>query len=127
MLKRKITKVSSSVKALLKSGKSPKKFLTCKECDNVEVEVSFDTAAVTCAYCVQRQLPPPQGIKPKSDVEKFPRGWALKQRYVHIDGRVFEKGKETGEVVTTEVPKPKKEKKVTKKKVTKKKTPKRRK
>ena len=127
MLKRKLTKVSSSVKALLKSGKSPKKFLLCKECDNVEVEVSFDTAAVTCAYCVQRQLPPPVGIKPKSEVEKFPRGWALKARYVHIDGRVFEKGKDTGEVVTPEVPKQKKEKKVTKKKVTKKKTPKRRK
>jgi len=124
MLKRKITKVSSSVKALLKSGKSPKKFLTCKQCDTVEVEVSFDTGAVTCAYCVQRQVAPPEGIKPKSDVEKFPRGWALKARYVHIDGRVFEKGKETGEV---ETPKPKKEKKVTEKKVTKKKTPKRRK
>jgi hypothetical protein len=127
MLKRKVTKVSSSVKALLKSGKNPKKFLTCKECDKVEVEVSFDTAAVTCSYCVQRQLPPPQGIKPKSDVEKFPRGWALKARYVHIDGRVFEKGKDTGEVVTPEEPNPKKEKRVTKKKVTKKKTPKRRK
>ena len=124
MLKRKITKVSSSVKALLKSGKSPKKFLTCKECDKVEVEVSFDTAAVTCAYCVQRQIPPPEGIKPKSDVEKFPRGWALKARYVHKDGRVFEKGKDTGEVVTPEEPK---KKAVTKKKVTKKKTPKRRK
>jgi hypothetical protein len=127
MLKRKITKVSSSVKALLKSGKNPKKFLLCKECDTVEVEVSFDTAAVTCAYCVQRQLPPPIGVKPKSEVEKFPRGWALKARYVHIDGRVFEKGKETGEVVTPDVPTSKKEKKVTKKKVTKKKTPKRRK
>ena len=69
----------------------------------------------------------PEGIKPKSDVEKFPRGWALKARYIHIDGRVFEKGKETGEVVTPEEPKPKKEKKVTEKKVTKKKTPKRRK
>lgn len=124
MLKRKVTKVSSSVKALLKSGKNPKKFLTCKECDKVEVEVSFDTAAVTCAYCVQRQLPPPQGIKPKSDVEKFPRGWALKARYVHIDGRVFEKGKDTGEIVTPEEPK---KKMVVGKRVTKKKTPKRRK
>ena len=119
MLKRKLTKVSSSVKALLKSGKSPKKFLTCKECDKVEVEVSFDTAAVTCAYCVQRQLPPPVGIKPKSEVEKFPRGWHFKQRYVHTDGRVFCKGVETGETDTPETPK--------KKKVAKKKTPKKRK
>ena len=126
MLKRKITKVTSAVKKFLKSGKSPKKLILCKVCDTVEVEVSFDTAAVTCAYCVQRQVAPPEGIKPKEPGEKFPRGWALKARYVHIDGRVFEKGKETGEVVTPETSTPKKEKKE-KKKVTKKKTPKRRK
>ena len=122
MLKRKITKATSAVKKFLKSGKSPKKLILCKVCDTIEVEVSFDTVAVTCAYCVQRQVAPPEGIKPKSDVEKFPRGWALKARYVHIDGRVFEKGKETSEVVTPEPKKPKKERK----KVTKK-TPKRRK
>ena len=58
------------------------------------------------------------------DLEKFPRGWALKARYVHIDGRVFEKGKETGEVETPEPPKKKENKK---KQITKKKTPKRRK
>ncbi len=127
MLKRKITKATSAVKKFLKSGKSQKKFIVCKECDEVEVEVSFDTAAVTCAYCVQRQVAPPENIKPKEPGEKFPRGWALKARYVHTDGRVFEKGKETGEIVTAE-PKPKKEKKQKKaKKVTKKKTPKRRK
>jgi hypothetical protein len=126
MLKRKITKATSAVKKFLKSGKSQKKLILCKVCDTIEVEVSFDTAAVTCAYCVQRQVAPPEGIKPKEPGEKFPRGWALKARYVHIDGRVFEKGKETGEVVTPETSTPKKEKKE-KKKVTKKKTPKRRK
>jgi hypothetical protein len=127
MLKRKITKATATVKKFLKSGNT-RKMLVCKVCDREEVEVSFDTAAVTCAHCVQRQVAPPEGIKPKSDTEKFPRGWALKARYVHIDGRVFEKGKDTGEVVTPEVKKPKKEKKVTvNKKVTKKKTPKRRK
>jgi len=47
----------------------------------------------------------------------------LKQRYVHTDGRVFIKGKDTGEIETPEAPKPKKEKKIT----VKKKTPKRRK
>jgi hypothetical protein len=130
MLKRRITKATAAIKKLFKSGNT-KKTLMCKVCDKVEVEVSFDTAAVTCAYCVQREVLPPVGIKPKDPTEKFPRGWALKARYVHNDGRVFEKGKETGEVVTPEEPKPKKEKKekkkVTKKKVTKKKTPKRRK
>lgn len=127
MLKRKITKVTKEVRKFLKSGKNLTKILSCKVCDTSQVEVPFDIGAVTCARCVQLQVAPPEGIKPKSDVEKFPRGWALKARYVHIDGRVFEKGKETGEVVTPDAPKPKKEKKVTKKKVTKKKTPKRRK
>lgn len=121
MLKRKITKATASVKRLLKNG-NIRKTLICKVCEQIEVEVSFDTAAVTCAYCVQRQVAPPEGIKPKNPTEKFPRGWALKARYVHIDGRVFEKGQATGEVVTPEPPKPKKERK----KVTKK-TPKRRK
>ena len=122
MLKRKITKATASVKKFLKSGKNPKKLLMCKVCDVEELEVSFDIGAVTCARCVQRQVAPPENIKPKDPTEKFPRGWALKARYVHIDGRVFEKGQATGEVVTPEPPKPKKERK----KVTKK-TPKRRK
>jgi len=127
MLKRKITKATAEVRKFLKSGKNPTKMLTCKVCDTIEVEVAFDIGAVTCARCVQRQVAPPEGIKPKSDTEKFPRGWALKARYVHIDGRVFEKGKDTGEVVTPEVKKPKKEKKVTVKKKVTKKSPKRRK
>lgn len=120
MLKKKITKVTTSLKKLLAEGR---KSLLCKECEKHTVEVAQDIAAVTCGYCVQRQVAPPEGIKPKSEGEKFPRGWALKARYVHTDGRVFEKGKDTGEVVSLEEV-PKKEKKV--KKVTKK-TPKRRK
>jgi hypothetical protein len=122
MLKRKIQKVSEALKKLFKSGKNTKKFLMCKECDEVEVEVTQDIKAVTCAYCVQRQVAPPPNIKPKSDEEKFPRGWALKTRYVHVDGRVFEKGKDTGEIVDTTKKEPKKkstnQKKVAKKKTT---------
>lgn len=124
MLKRKITKVSNALKKLFKSGKNVKKMLLCKVCDEVEVEVAHDIAAVTCAYCVQRQVAPPDNIKPKAPGEKFPRGWALKARYVHTDGRVFEKGKETGEVVTPKAPKEKKPKAAApkKKSVAKKKT-----
>jgi hypothetical protein len=119
MLKKKVTKVTTSLKKLLAEGR---KTLVCKECEKHVVEVAADIKAVICGYCVQRQVAPPEGIKPKDPTEKFPRGWALKVRYVHIDGRVFEKGKATGEVVTPKEPKPKKERK----KVTKK-TPKRRK
>ena len=116
MLKKKITKVSATIKKRMESGKALRKYLACKVCNEVEVEVQVDIAAVTCAYCVQRQVAPPE--QPKSHTpagEKFPRGWALKAKYVHTDGRVFEKGKETGK---TETPK-KEEKKVAKKTVTK--------
>ena len=122
MLKKKVTKVTAtSLKKLLAEGR---KSLLCKECERHIIEVAHDIAAVTCGYCVQRQVAPPANIKPKQPNEKFPRGWALKARYVHTDGRVFEKGKDTGEVVTPEASNPKKERKL--KKVTKK-TPKRRK
>ncbi len=120
MFKRKIQKVSNALRKLFKSGKDVKKMLMCKVCDKVEVEVAQDIGAVTCAYCVQRQVAPPDNIKPKEPTEKFPRGWALKARYVHTDGRVFEKGKETGEKVTPES-KPEK-KPASKKKVVKRKT-----
>jgi hypothetical protein len=111
MLKKKVTKFTGGKLRVME-----RKTLVCQECDVVTVEVASDIKAVTCAYCVQKQVAPPEGIKPKPEGEKFPRGWALKQR-------VFIKGKDTGEIETPEAPKPKKEKKIT----VKKKTPKRRK
>jgi len=122
MLKKNVTKFTGGKLRVME-----RKILVCKECNVITVEVASDIKAVICAYCVQRQVAPPAGIKPKSDGEKFPRGWALKARYVHMDGRVFIKGKNTGEIETPEVPKLKKEKKVIVKKTVKKKTPKRRK
>lgn len=130
MLKRRITKVTNAMKKLLKSGKGVNKYLTCKECNDVEVEVSPDTKAVTCAYCVQRQVAPPENIKPKAEGEKFPRGWALKATYIHTDGRIFEKGKDTGKKyvpASPDVKTPKATKKKVVKKVVKKKTSKRKK
>jgi hypothetical protein len=134
MLKRKIQKVTSAIKKFLKSGKETKKLLMCKECDRIEVEVGPDIAAVTCAYCVQRQVPPPENLKPKEPGEKFPRGWALKATYIHTDGRIFEKGIDTGRIyVPEEISTPPKKKSVSKKKstskkvVAKKKSPKRKK
>jgi len=96
MLKRKIQKVSNALKQLFKSGKNVKKLLWCTSCDKVEVEVAQDIKAVTCAYCVQRDVAPPDIFKPKLPGEKFPRGWALRATYIHTDGRIFEKGKDTG-------------------------------
>lgn len=124
MLKRKVSKSKVTLKQLLSDGR---KTLVCKECEKHIVEVASDIAAVTCAYCVQRQVAPPDNIKPKEKSE-FPRGWALKATYIHTDGRIFEKGVDTGRKYepTKEVPK-KVKKKVVKKAVSKKKTPKRRK
>lgn len=134
MLKRKIQKVSKNLQKLFKSGKNVKKLLACKVCDKVEVEVAQDIGSVTCAYCVQRQVAPPEGIKPKEKSE-FPRGWALKATYIHTDGRIFEKGVDTGrkyeptkvEVKATPKKKASTKKKVVSKKVAKKKNTKRRK
>jgi hypothetical protein len=95
MLKRRIQKVTAAIKKLLASGKAAKKFLLCKECDRIEVEVAADIGAVTCAYCVQRQVAPPDSIMPK-EKSGFPRGWALRATYIHTDGRIFEKGQDTG-------------------------------
>jgi hypothetical protein len=135
MLKRKLQKVSSTLKNLFKSGKNIKKLLLCKVCSQVEVEVAHDIGAVTCSYCVQRQVAPPDNIKPKEKGEKFPRGWALKATYIHTDGRIFEKGKDTGRIYdpTQAVPTEKKKKTIkkstatSKKKIDKKKNQKRRK
>jgi hypothetical protein len=74
-----------------------RKSLVCRECNVIAITVSSDIGAVVCAYCVQRQVGPPENIKPKNPGEKFPRGWHFKQRYVHTDGRVFCKGVEIGE------------------------------
>lgn len=115
MLKKKITKVSATIKKRMESGKALRKYLACKVCNEVEVEVQVDIAAVTCSYCVQRQVAPPENYKSHvPEGEKFPRGWALKAKYVHTDGRVFEKGKEV-----TKTEPPKKEEKKEKKTVTK--------
>ena len=130
MLKRKLTKVAEAIKNMLKSGKNKKKYLTCCECNDVEVEVGIDIGAVTCAYCVQRSCAPPPTVQKASEGEKFPRGWALKATYIHTDGRIFEKGKDTGQkytptsseaVVEKKKSVPKKSKKVAKAKKTKRK------
>ena len=112
MLKKKVTKYTGG-----KLNVMERKTLVCKECNVTTVNVSNDIGAVTCAYCVQKSVAPPEGIKPKPEGEKFPRGWHFKQRYVHTDGRVFCKGVDTGEVDTPEP----KTKKVVKKKTPKKK------
>lgn len=90
MRKRKIVKVTNAMKKLLKSGRGVNKYLTCKECDEVEVEVGPDIKNVTCAYCVQRVIGPPPNYEKKEKSDK-PRGWHFKAYYEH-NGVVYSKG-----------------------------------
>lgn len=89
-LKRRIKKLN---KSQIKTAVG-RHILSCKVCDTVEVEVSTDVVAVTCAYCVQKLVAPPAGITPKEKSDK-PRGWHFKMFFEH-DGIVYSKG----EIVT---------------------------
>jgi len=95
-LRNRTKKFTGSLKKL-----SEQKYLICKECKMEEVQVSGDTAAVTCARCVQRMIVPPPTVQKKADNEKFPRGWHFKKRYVHTDGKVYVRGVLTDE---TDIP-----------------------
>ena len=75
-----------------------RQLLTCKECNDTEVVVSNDIAAVTCAYCVQKMIAPPDNYVKKSEADKKPRGWHLKI-YYEKNGVVYSKG----EIVTDPV------------------------
>ncbi len=66
--------------------------LVCKVCGEEEVSVSSDCTAVTCAYCVQRMLPPPEKPKSAQKSDK-PRGWHFKS-YFEQDGIIYSKGVE---------------------------------
>ncbi len=89
--------------------------LTCstKGCTR-QMKVDSDVVSVVCWECVQKKV----GIDPKylqqqrKVVKKetgFPRGWHLYAKFVHPDGRVFEKGVENtalkGTLPPTEVKK----------------------
>lgn len=87
-LKRRIKKVSS--KQLVKITGS--KYLICKECKDEEVLVTNDIKAVTCGYCVQRMLTPPDGYKAEKSPER-PKGWNLKN-FIELEGKVYVKGVE---------------------------------
>lgn len=106
-LKRRIKKVSS--KQLVKISGS--KYLICKECKDEEVLVTNDIKAVTCGYCVQLMLAPPDGYKAEK-YQNRPRGWHLKS-FIELDGKAYVKGVEITD--PTEI---KKLRKVNKSKIT---------
>lgn len=88
-LKRRIKKLTT--KELVKVTGS--KFVLCKECKDEVVLVSNDVKAVTCGYCVQRMLAPPDNYVKAKTTSTRPKGWNLKQ-YIELDGKVYVKGEE---------------------------------
>lgn len=87
MFKRKIKKLT---KSLLRRV-TGKKLLECCMCAD-EVEVSADTARVTCSRCVQKIVEPPANLYPREKSDK-PKGWHFKAYFEH-DGKVYAKGVE---------------------------------
>lgn len=90
MLNRRIKKLSKSMAAKI----TGRQHLICSECNNEEVEVPADVSKVTCAYCVQKMIAPPEEVREKSDK---PRGWHFKMYFEH-NGVVYSKGKEVTDV-----------------------------
>lgn len=86
MLKRKIKKLTKAM--FTKMSKT--KVLVCKECGAEEVQVSADTKSVTCGYCVQLMVAPPENYEKKEKSDK-PRGWHFKSYFEH-NGQVFSRG-----------------------------------
>lgn len=87
MLKRKIKKLTKAQAQRIKGTK----FLVCKVCEEEEILVGIDTAAVTCGRCVQKLVAPPATKKIVRTGK--PRGWHFKV-YFEQDGVVYSKGKE---------------------------------
>lgn len=88
-LTRRIKKLNSSMAAKI----SGRLILTCKECNKISVEVPADIAYVTCAYCVQKMVAPPDNYVKKVDpADKKPKGWHFKMYFEH-NGVVYSKGK----------------------------------
>lgn len=93
--------------------------LTCRECNEEEVEVPADTKSVVCAYCVQKWIAPPANYNASKEKSDKPRGWHFKTYYEH-NGVVYAKGVEVtdadeiAKLRKEHGPKPKKTTKATK-------------
>lgn len=79
-------------KALIKRGAD-----ITLECQNDEcfelVTVAADTKNVTCAYCTQLMIDPPNGYGViKEDRSDWPKGWWRRLEYKAPDGSTYIKG-----------------------------------
>ncbi len=68
------------------------KYLTCYKCGAREVKVEENVVKVVCHICCANYGDPTS--EEKHNNEGFPKGWKFFKQFVHVDGRVFEKGVE---------------------------------
>jgi hypothetical protein len=79
--------------AIPKAVKTGLALLACVTACGREVEVPADTRAVTCAYCTQAMVNPPEGYgEVKVDRTGWPRGWHRKKVFDGPDGVTYNKG-----------------------------------
>jgi hypothetical protein len=90
MLRRRKNKKATKQQISNLAGKLGKHFLFCKVCNLVELEVSMDVSAVTCAWCVIKIVSPPE-LYSKPQKSDKPRGWHFKTYFEH-EGKVYSKG-----------------------------------
>ena len=63
-----------------------------------KIKVADNIVSAVCWNCLSRLIPRPS--EKKSSVG-FPRGWKFMSQFVHSDGRVFSRGRETPELFGT--------------------------
>lgn len=85
---------------------------SCSKCGQIVERVSPTAISVICSICVT-QMCPPEIKKPKvkKTDDGFLKGWKWMKRFVHADGRVFERGIEKPKLKGKYPPTPPKEKK----------------
>lgn len=75
------------------------KWLDCKECGISGGYVSQNVKAYTCSSCVSDQVSPPEEkAKPE---EKRPRGWHFMDEYISPSGKIYHKGVEINESISS--------------------------
>ena len=78
--------------------------LPCKRCGELVYDLYPDVTAVTCDYCIQFLVEPPEilvKLKAASEKEVKSKGWHFKKHYVSPSGKIYSYGKE---VITDDRP-----------------------
>lgn len=90
-------KVSSKSKLITCEGNNPmSKYYPGAPCHS-RLEVSENIVSAVCWRCLARLVPAPEEKKSQTSTG-FPRGWQFMNQFVHVDGKVYQKGIEQPEL-----------------------------